>query len=976
MQKAKKLLSLFMTLCIVASGMTGLVFTASAADPVTIATAAEFANIGTTGDYLITADIDLTDASATVYQLTEFSGTITGQKADGSNAVITLNGKGLIGTLKDATIKNITLKGAVTAEGKYGTAAFANNTNGANNENVIKFENCINEATVSTTTMGTGGTANPTAGFIGYACGRNAASVTLINCHNKGAITAAATTGEIAAGGLIGYGDDIVIQNCSNQASVTSGGYWNAGVGGLIGYVYDPIADTADNGASITNSFNSGNISSSNTTKWANVGGLVGANGTRTNATAVLSITNSFNAGTIASGVTEGYAAGILGCHRGSSATITNCYNAGTIEVGAAGNIIGFKLSSNTYDGITNCYVLTDKLVTKGDNAKVISAEQSALVTALTADNTTWEADATMLYKLPTLVSNPYPNAVDPNLPSPGESADDPILITNQAEFEAMKNATEFTYYALANDITLNASYEPFAFFGSLTSVDPASPCTITMNINKSTTDSVGLFSAFADSKKVIISDIILDGSVIGQNNVGALVGTIPGDNSPKPGQLAAGSSVTNIVNKADITGSEYVAGIIGYQYRNNGTLTLSHLTNAAEATITSTGNAAGIVGAMFAPGLSNCANLGTIKGKYASGIVGLTAGSESTIDGCYNAGTIAGTYMSAGIITGKRNTIIKNCYNIGNGAQYGIAGMNASDFGVSVTNCYNLGEVLEAPIASASYTNVSNCYYLSVNGTEVDTLSGTTAKTREALQTTSVGSAFHTDSTYPTLTANPQTAAFPTVYLVSVSGNTYTTPSIVTDYVVGASEVSFTVADGVDAAETTYTADTVKANDVPLTANGEDVYTAALTGDTTIAITEKVLITEPAMANSYGAFTSAEGETINGVSITDPMTIVFAKLTFANPWSPAQYGVLISKTSIDTNAITDISNPGEGIQNCVGTKIGESGSFGICFYGTTAEETTYYVVPYTVFTDGSTQTIKYGTEKTFTVNSTGYTAE
>lgn len=138
---------------------------------------------------------------------------------------------------------------------------------------------------------------------------------------------------EITTGGLIGrigYGDNINITNCTNEATIS--GYMR--VGGLIG------CDNHNNYSQlvIKNCNNSGKISGAK-----RVGGLVG------DITIESFIDNCYNTGLIAGANSVG---GIAGCIE--DCNIINCYNSGMIsgENGVAGLVGG----SYEVSKITDCY--------------------------------------------------------------------------------------------------------------------------------------------------------------------------------------------------------------------------------------------------------------------------------------------------------------------------------------------------------------------------------------------------------------------------------------------------------------------------------------------------------------------------------------------------------------------------------------------------------------------------------------------
>ena len=149
--------------------------------------------------------------------------------------------RALFGAVKDATIKNLTVEGKVTASDAAGIAARV--------EGEVVFENCTNRVEVTGTTK---------AG--GIACNVTGANAQFINCVNEGNITynRAAAGG---AGGIVGYvnGDATAeIIDCVNHGNIGGTGsplYLGAAVGyanaNCTGYVANFTNDGEITGGSI-----------------------------------------------------------------------------------------------------------------------------------------------------------------------------------------------------------------------------------------------------------------------------------------------------------------------------------------------------------------------------------------------------------------------------------------------------------------------------------------------------------------------------------------------------------------------------------------------------------------------------------------------------------------------------------------------------------------------------------------------------
>lgn len=169
---------------------------------------------------------------------------------------------GLFSSINGATIKNIIIEGEITSIDSYAGGLVADQTNSS------KIENCCNKAKI------------------------------------KGNI----------AGGLIGRStNSVTIQNSSNLSDVTG----QEQTGGIIGYAYGAHSTT-----DISKTYNSGNITSTNSYS----GGIIGR-GTGYSGGENILIKNCYNTGAIRS--EKEYAAGIIGYI--PVGNISNCYNAGNI---------------------------------------------------------------------------------------------------------------------------------------------------------------------------------------------------------------------------------------------------------------------------------------------------------------------------------------------------------------------------------------------------------------------------------------------------------------------------------------------------------------------------------------------------------------------------------------------------------------------------------------------------------------------
>ena len=231
---------------------------------------------------------------------------------------------GLFGSINNATIKNLSVTGSVTAAyhaggivGKsYGTSTITNVNNGV--------------------AVASSGSTRYKGGIVGYADGGN---LTISNSVN----TANINDGS-GVGGIVGASTgNAVINNCSNSGTITNTKNYYAG--GIISYFGGNL--------DITDSTNTGNVISNRSTPAAiYIGGLIG----RSNGN--LTINNSSNSGDVYNSVTsynDGYnlsVGGLVGWHsstNGQTNIIHNSSNSGTISGGnQIGGIVGYKVYAST----------------------------------------------------------------------------------------------------------------------------------------------------------------------------------------------------------------------------------------------------------------------------------------------------------------------------------------------------------------------------------------------------------------------------------------------------------------------------------------------------------------------------------------------------------------------------------------------------------------------------------------------------
>lgn len=196
------------------------------------------------------------------------------------------------------------------------------------------------------------------------------------------------------------------------------------------------------------------------------------------------------------------------------------------------------------------------------------------------------------------------------------------------------------------------------------------------LNIKKDT-DNVGLFGVVGEGA-VINNVTLVGGSITGQNNVGALAGSVQG-----------GAHISNITNSASVTGEKNVGGIVGESIGNDSQKTVyENLINTG--TITSSGtedgesgrisNAGGLIGYLEKGDLGGMSyNLGAVMGRTETdgtmtvgcnvgGLVGHAVGAKLG-DGTnliYNRLNVTGAYNVGGIVGNMKGSTVQNAENSG----------------------------------------------------------------------------------------------------------------------------------------------------------------------------------------------------------------------------------------------------------------------------------------------------------------------
>jgi hypothetical protein len=335
-----------------------------------ISTADELALIGTTGaypasgDYVLVADLDLTNWTPITPSSNPFSGTF-----DGDGHTITLSGfdsavladpateyLGVFAQISEGSVSDLTIDiqtsvmPASTPEYGYvgGLVGYADS--GASFTNIMINGALAVKWNLDFTSWGTG--ILYVGGLSGYAGG-----VTINVAKNNAPINAqTATTGSgVRAGGLIGYGSGVILTSLSGSGDVLASGQGhNTSAGGIAGYLENTstVTDSGSGGIVQSQAIVSGTLTGDNA-YMVYAGGLVGYNGSSS------TIQHSYSVSTVYAQSPYPYAGGLVGYNYGSlggvgGSIIKTSYATGDVTASSdgdlpyAGGLAGYSSSTGS----------------------------------------------------------------------------------------------------------------------------------------------------------------------------------------------------------------------------------------------------------------------------------------------------------------------------------------------------------------------------------------------------------------------------------------------------------------------------------------------------------------------------------------------------------------------------------------------------------------------------------------------------
>ncbi len=549
----------------------------------------------------------------------------------------------------------------------------------------LTIENAVNQGVIND-----GGRSNSdtrVGGILGFAQHGNSI-VKLNTCSNK-----AAVTGGIV-GGILGHAAEapVTITGGSNSGLVT--GESELGIGGIVGRVDGSAANVTISGAT-----NNGTVKMYDVSGQSRVGGIAGYLCDYGS----VAITNCTNAGTIYGGIVGG----VVGHGQNGNLTITGCTNEGPVATTSsheyvwAGGIVALVqndtqtavITGNTNTGYvtahSGAYAVSqsvaqcdgtntvDDNTASGFDARCANAVEITdwsqitdmwgtyiLTGDITTNGTTYDFHGRLygaghtIYTATTLfgnTSNAQLSIQDLNVVLTANLTARSIIINEQyAAHETVAVTFRNVHTSAKNGAVLTGTGDST---GAL-----AGECAHTHFINCS------------NSVPIASGDSVRVGGLVGWtkmgycvnftncSNSGSITGSVTGNLGGVVGQAHADShNFTKCSNSGSITAAQYsngVGGIVGYLPCQ---ATFANCSNTGSIYINGDDpgeGAGGILGRVdnvystASTTITNCTNSGTVRAKYAGGIVGLALdGPTVNISNCKNSGAITGTTVTGGII-------------------------------------------------------------------------------------------------------------------------------------------------------------------------------------------------------------------------------------------------------------------------------------------------------------------------------------
>lgn len=437
-------------------------------------------------------------------------------------------------------------------------------------------------------------------------------------------------------GAIVGYAEEINIENCRSIGNTING---KTDVGGICGKIGGYSV------GKVSQCYNSSKV-----TGRGRVGGIAGMGGIAENClnTGEIMIINK---------AYQSAGGGIFGIFDDTtaSASITACVNLGKVSGGESfGGIVGSTDSKST-GHISNCYYNMDAITGGFDAGTALTAGQLCGALPDGLDSTIWKEGS---------VDTSTAKATQGRF---GTATGTYINLTKVADIKETKTAPVPVYnYVTTNcndwdTYTLITTAEEFAAIGQDTA-----------NCNEN----------YVLKNNIDVSRVELRS--IGDPGT-PYIGKFSGD----------GHTISHVdMTKENDVYSSGLFAKIGYtqnQLSESGKVMLL----AANGVIASNAEAGGICGNLFVGEIYGCSFTGTVKGAEAGGISG-NAGQYTKISQCFFAGDVQGKYNAAGICGYSPFQVIDHCISIAavTSDEHCAGIVNSGYYGT--TNCYFNNDVYD----------------------------------------------------------------------------------------------------------------------------------------------------------------------------------------------------------------------------------------------------------------------------------------
>ncbi len=518
--------------------------------------------------------------------------------------------------------------------------------------------------------------------------------------------------------GMFGYINGGTIENLTlenvNITGTNTSSY--AYVGGLVGYSNNGTINNVCVKGQVSAKYNVGGLAGYNTGKITNayvegkvigtnnyVGGLVGENisGTITSSYAIAQV----------SGIT--YVGGLSGSNTG---TITNTYATGKVS---GTNEVGGLVGRNYNGTITNTYAVGEVTGTGANVGGLIGYTNRTLTNSYYAKDTTKQLtniggegkffssmlnqstyqnwDFSTIWEIEERATLPYLK---------GMAKPESVKKENYTYINWEGEGTEENPYLIKTVEELNAINYSLSTHYKLANDINMQDKTFEIIAKTQSTAFTGTFDG--DGHKISNLKIESDNQYIGMfgyinggkiKNLGLEKVDIKGTNNNSytggiVGQLNSGT-IENSYVTGEVKGTSQVGGLVGYL--GNGTITNTYVAVKVTGTGNYIGGLVGYLGNSYAK-VSNSYSTGTVTGtSYVGGLVGRNTG---TITNTYVIGVVTGTSYAGGLI-GENTGTITNTYAIGpvSGTSY-VGGLIGNNRG-TVTNSYWAVDITTQTVSS-----------------------------------------------------------------------------------------------------------------------------------------------------------------------------------------------------------------------------------------------------------------------------------